>query len=194
MKEFFSELGSTSAYAFWIIATIVLQQLAQHLRTWKSKSKLDQKVDTIVTQITPNGGSSLVDKVDKLIVGQNHSRALLQAYFAVMMNRDDEALFRADQNGLWTFCNNKITDIFGMYHRDMLGKGWEIAIGPDLRARHAFVQAWQEYYKEGSPLSYPLTIINQETKEPHQYTITAESIMDGDTFLFFLGKVTKQHI
>lgn len=183
-------LKNVSTELALLIAIIVNQSLSM-FRTWLSKKTIKKDVQSIKKELTVNGGNTntISDRLDRLGKKQEDSAALLEAYFTIMMNRDDEALFRADESGLWIFCNNKVSDIFGMYHRDMLSKGWEIAIGRNITERYEFVRAWNEFVKDGSPLNHQAWIKNQETQETKLYLITASKVVSQNRFQFFLGKI-----
>lgn len=152
---------------------------------------MKKDIGEIKDNIVPNGGRSLSDKVDQLHKRQEEQMALVESYFSIMMNRDDEALFRADGKGNWIFCNNKASDIFGMYHRDLLGRGYEIAIGNNRAERLDFEKAWSDYINDGSPLNYYGTIKNQETNKTETYIITASKVSANGKFQFHLGKIQK---
>lgn len=188
MKGFIDGLSTID----WMLVAITINQVVSALRTWLSKKTMSKNVMDIKSQVTPNGGHSMNDKVDKLSKRMEEQIALSEAFFTIMMNRDDEALFRADEKGEWIFCNNKTSDIFGMYHRDMLGKGWEIAIGKTITERYDFVRAWNELINDNSPLNHQVWIKNQENHSNIDlYLITATKVTANGVFQFYLGKIQK---
>lgn len=188
MESFFKGFSTVD----WVAVALFVNQLLSMLRTWVSKKTMTKDVKTIKDQVMPNGGNSMNDKVDKISKRVEEQIALSEAFFTIMMNRDDEALFRADQKGEWIFCNNKTSDIFGMYHRDMLGKGWEIAIGQTINERYEFVKAWNELINDNSPLNHQVWIRNQENHSMiDQYLITASKVTANGIFQFYLGKIQK---
>lgn len=184
MHEFFRNIGPE----VWLTLAVLINQGLSALRNLISRKQISKNVKTIKDQVTPNGGGSMNDrlvkqdqKIDTLIRNQ-------EAYFTVMMNNDDKAQARADHNGNWVFCNTTLTDIFGMYHRDMLGKGWQVAIGASTSERYDFVRAWNEYHKEGSPLNHVVNITNQDTKGVTQCLVTAQDIIVDGNIQFHLVK------
>lgn len=187
MQEFFRSISTE----VWLVLGIAVNQGLSMLRTWMSKKKMSKDVKEIKEKILPNGGSSIYDKVEQLARRQDEQIALTEAYFTIMMNRDDEALFRADEKGHWIFCNNKVSDIFGMYHRDMLNKGWEIAIGNTVAERYDFVKAWHEFVFDASPLNHQVAIKNQDNHTVDTYLVTAQKVMANGIFQFYLGKIQK---
>lgn len=175
MQEFFKNIGPE----VWITLAVLINQGLSALRTVISRKQISKNVKTIKDQVTPNGGGSMNDQIVNV-------RTLLQAYFTVMMNNDDKAQARADHDGNWVFCNSRLTEVFGMYHRDMQGKGWQLAVGSSIKERNEFVRAWEEYYKGGSPLNHTVNIVNQDSKQPSLYLVTAQDIIVDGKLQFHL--------
>lgn len=191
MHEFFKNIGPE----VWITLTVLINQGLSALRTWLSRKQISKSVQQIKDQVTPNGGGSMNDglvkaneKIDKLIINQQGTQDMLQAYFTVMMNNDDKAQARADKEGNWVFCNARLTEVFGMYHRDMFKKGWQVAVGNNVKERNEFITAWTEYFKDGSPLNHTVNILNQDTHLATAYLVTAHDVVVDDKFQFHLVK------
>lgn len=168
--------------------TVIINQGLSMLRAHFSKKTITKSVQQIKDQVTPNGGGSMNDRLVKQGKCIDNMLALLQAYFTVMMNNDNNAQSRADHDGNWVFCNARLTEVFGMYHRDMLGKGWQLAVGRNVAERNDFVKAYIEYYKEKSPLNHEVYITNQDTKKASLYLVTAQDIIVDDKLQFHLIK------
>lgn len=194
MNEFFHSISTE----VWVTLAVIVNQGLSWLRVNMSKKTMSKDVKEIKDKVLPNGGNSIDDKVsaqgkqlDEISKQVKENIALTEAYFTIMMNRDDEALFRSDEKGHWIFCNNKVSDIFGMYHRDMLNKGWEIAIGKTVAERYEFVKAWHEFINDGSPLNHHVAIKNQDSGEINVYLVTAQKVMANGIFQFYLGKIQR---
>lgn len=184
MHDFFKSIGPE----IWLSLAVVVNQGLSALRTWVSRKQISQNVKTIKDQVTPNGGGSMNDRLVKLTHSIADMQATMQAYFTVMMNNDTSAQARADHDGNWVFCNARLTEVFGIYHRDMLDKGWQVAVGRNVAERNEFVKAYTEYYKDRSPLNHTVYITNQDSKKPSQYLVTAQDIIVDGKLQFHLIK------
>lgn len=184
MHEFLRSVGPE----IWVTFAVVVNQGLSFLRLKISKNDISKNVKTIKDQVTPNGGSSMNDRLVKLSHSIAEMQATMQAYFTVMMNNDTSAQARADHDGSWVFCNARLTEVFGIYHRDMLDKGWQVAVGRNVAERNEFMKAYTEYYKDRSPLNHTVYITNQDSKKASQYLVTAQDIIVENKLQFHLIK------
>lgn len=184
MHDFFNTLTPET----WVGLGILVNQGLSMLRAHFSKKVISKNVQQIKDQVTPNGGGSMNDRIVKLGHSIDNILATQQAYFTVMMNNDDKAQARADHDGNWVFCNARLTEVFGIYHKEMLDKGWQVAVGRNVTERNEFIKAYTEYHRDRSPLNHEVYITNQDSRKASLYLVTAQDIIVEGKLQFHLIK------
>lgn len=90
---------------------------------------MDAKMDTLVHQVTTNGGNSLVDMVKlvlmQLFIESASRRRLMDAY--------GYAFWESDRNGLCTYASEELANILGLHPDEVLGNGWITNLAPEER-------------------------------------------------------------
>lgn len=141
-------LDSYATYIGILSATIMVG-----LFTWKRGIKpvlaaleqyhtLCDKVDTIFDEMTPNGGTSIKDRIERMDTGLSLVQEIQQA-----MAADTEAvLFRTDPNGDCVWVNRTYTRTVGRDLSEILGHGWQNAIAQVDRER--VVTEWYKAVEE----------------------------------------------
>lgn len=143
-----SVLNSYATYIGILSATIMVG-----LFTWKKGIKpvlaalkqyhtLCDKVDTIFDEMTPNGGTSIKDRIERMDTGLSLVQEIQQA-----MAADTKAvLFRTDANGDCVWVNRTYTRTVGRDLSEILGHGWQNTIAQDDRER--VVTEWYNAVEE----------------------------------------------
>lgn len=86
---------------------------------------------TIATQLKPNGGSSLYDKltrIDRLLAYSTEARRQ-------QFNATGIAFWEADETGLTVFVSDKAAQLMGMLPEQAVGNGWSTTLTAEDRAR-----------------------------------------------------------
>jgi PAS domain-containing protein len=97
----------------------------------KSHEKLAEKLDFIVSQLSPNGGSSLRDAVNRL---EKHQR-ISESKMAQYLDTKDAAIFETDANGLYTWVSKSYEKLVGRPKIELINWGWTVPIlGADLES------------------------------------------------------------
>jgi len=107
------------------------------------------KLNRIFEEMTPNHGSSLKDKIDKLEKSIEKNNELTEKIFyrqRWIMERQDLPIFESDHDGLCSWVNERYAKLFGKSSSNFLGNGWKNIIHPDDRERVEF--HWNESVRD----------------------------------------------
>lgn len=92
---------------------------------------LTVKLDQIMNQLVPNGGSSIKDSLNRIEDKQEFFGSFLKA----QMNVNAKALFEADKDGRWVWVNRPHSRLTGYQTSEVMGDGWINVVAPECRAR-----------------------------------------------------------
>ncbi len=151
VKEVGEYAGMISAAAGAILALVTIGRRA-HKVAKKATSTYDQltrladtltpemvaNLTVIATQMKPNGGSSIYDKltrIDQLLIYSTEARRQ-------QFNATGIAFWEADRDGLTVFVSDKASQIMGMLPEQALGHGWATTLSSDDRSR--VFQEWKD--------------------------------------------------
>ena len=144
-------------------------------------------IEAIRKEVTFNGGSSLKDEVYR-ISGET------DAFLAIKMNSDNEAVYICDRDGFCTFANDKLCELFGMNYHEMLGNGWLAAVGKNQYEKDRCYTEWRQSVEKSIPYSTEYTLINQKTHEEANCRTHAIAIYSRKgEILFYKGVVAEIH-
>jgi len=103
-----------------------VKPVLKHFTEWYA---MQEKINTIFDEITPNGGTSIKDKVDQTYKGLH----LLGQIQDAMAADTKAALFRTDPEGNCVWVNRTYTRTVGRDVSELLGHGWQNAIATEDR-------------------------------------------------------------
>lgn len=96
------------------------------------------KLNKIFEEMTPNHGSSLKDKINKLEKSIEKNTELTEKIFyrqRWIMEHQDLPIFESDNDGLCSWVNERYARLFGKSSSNFLGNSWKNIIHPDDRER-----------------------------------------------------------
>lgn len=106
----------------------------------------------VYKQITPNGGSSVADKVGDILsqVGElqkqvttiSNQLAVEVSCRRFLFQRSPDAIYECARNGDCTWVNQALADLFGVSRTEALGRGWLKAVHIDDR-----LETWRLWQK-----------------------------------------------
>lgn len=108
----------------------------------QTNDELLQGLKTLLSEIRPNGGSSLRDAINRI----EHRQIRLDERAKAMMHEEDKAMFETDQEGNCIWVNRKYMALTGRTMEDLAGHGWVNAIHPEDRDRVS--KEWYRAVKE----------------------------------------------
>lgn len=104
--------------------------------------QLGKKLDLVLEQFNPNGGSSIRDSLNRIEAKQ----ATNESMSIVITNSMDIPMFKANAIGECTWASKAYLKITGRTLEDTLGWGWILAIHPDdeEKVRNDWVMSLQQ--------------------------------------------------
>jgi PAS domain S-box-containing protein len=100
--------------------------------------KLKTILPKIAQELTPNGGSSLRDTIDRI----DKNVKILDSRQKVMMVSTGKAWFEADIHGKYTYVCRNWTELTGLSLVEARGNGWVLGVHPDDRVK--VFEEWEQ--------------------------------------------------
>jgi len=133
-----------------LIYTKVIKPVVLHFSQWY---EMLDKVDKIFEEVTPNGGSSIKDKIDHIDTQVQLSQQVQQA----MAADTKAALFRTDADGNVVWVNRTYTRTVGRDVAECLGHGWHNVIAPE--ERDTVIAEWYKAVEDDREFYLDVTLI-----------------------------------
>lgn len=121
---------------------------------------LEPAVAKIKAELTPNGGSSVSDKVADI----QTQILVVEARSRVTWSVSGEASYECDANGLNVWASPALCELFGMTPDEMSGSGWTRAIAT-AEERETAWQTWRHAVERNIPYEDVYRVKNQRTGE-----------------------------
>ncbi len=146
----------------------------------KHLDEQDKTLLQIKGQVFPNGGMSMCDRIDRvLVLAKKAERRSL-----ILAENSPIPTFECDETGQCVWVNTALADLFGMDKSDLLGTHWLKAIHSDDKVR--VWNAWQEAIRLRIPYSMEYTIVNQRTGERCRCAAQADIPQLADGHIIFI--------
>jgi PAS domain S-box-containing protein len=130
----------------------------------------------LVSEIKPNGGSSLKDSVEGLkrsIDSMLSTVVRLDQRQIAISNHSDKGIFESDINGDCVFVNRAYCRIFDRNSEEALGKGWKTFIHPE--DRDGVIEEWNSCVKENRDFVFVYKTLRPDnsvvTVDVHAYVL-----------------------
>lgn len=145
----------------------------------------NDKLDSIMLQLVPNGGSSIKDSLNRIEDKQH----FLGSFLKTQLNTHGKALFEADAAGLCTWVNRTHARMSGFQTAEVLGHGWANVIAPECRT--AFKRKWEANVVAGSEFDEDVWYIKTDKLTRYKVHVHAYIIENRDGGpAGYLGEVT----
>lgn len=119
------------------LVTLLKPVRAYITKLWrKSFGKRDILLQEILAELKPNGGTSLRDAVDKILLRNDET----DAFDTAQLNIFDTPAFKTNQVGAWLYVNRAFTKLTGTTLGENLGQGWINTVDP--KERGEFLEKW----------------------------------------------------
>ena len=151
--------GILSLYHF---SRKVTQKLKPYADVINDLSELNKKVDAISAQFQKNGGSSMRDSINKIILEVNENTNLTKSIRSRQMwllDTKSEPLFEADKFGGITWANASLCNLTGRPISDLLGARWRNSISEDKREQT--INLWEKSVNEKRNFEHSIEITNK---------------------------------
>lgn len=163
------------------------------MKTWKRLEVAFTQLEYVHTEIKPNHGSSLYDKINKI---QNEilsikQEVVVQSYISRQI-RDDMILipyceFAIDGN--LKFSNKKFQELVGMTDHQLLDKGWFTLLPEE--ARITVFNRWQDSMSKKTPFQATFNLVEGNFVSP--YILSTEQIKNNaGEVIYVVGKINKK--
>lgn len=142
--EYFTDIKNlTNILTLISVATpIVLGVLAFFWKLYKKIREIYEKINLIVKELTPNGGSSIKDQVNRI----EHRLNGLDFFQKMHLDMLELPVFMTDGKGSCVWANRACLNMLGRQSSDMMGFGWESIIHQEDRDR--VTKEWYDSIRE----------------------------------------------
>lgn len=136
----FGALASFGAFLKWIWPLLRqgYRNIMEHSKIQGQLHQLDKKIENLLVETKPNGGSSLRDSLSRI----EHNVELQNERLRAMLVDSDEMCFEANAEGHVIWVNRTILRKVGRTPIEVLGQGWVNIIAPVNRDK--VVDKWLE--------------------------------------------------
>lgn len=175
-------IASISAIISGVIVTYkkVVKPVIKHVQQWYV---MQDKIDRIFEEITPNGGKSIKDKIDKIDVDLTQVGERLRAY----LSDTKEAHFETDAEGNCTRVNRTYTRLVERETSEVLGHGWHNCVyQPD---REKVIEAWQDAVDDDRELTIKFNFETPSGKIIPVRGTSYKMTNDEGEVIGYLGKI-----
>ena len=149
------------------------------------QTEIDSKLDNIMLQLVPNGGSSIKDSLNRIEDKQSFFSSFLQA----QMNVNQKAIFQTDEDGKVVWVNRPHARLTGFQASEVMGEGWINVIAPECRQRTML--KWQDAVDSGREFDEEIWYIKTDKITRYLVNVHAYKIEGADGALKgYIGEVT----
>lgn len=148
-------------------------------------TSLETKLDKIILQLVPNGGSSIKDSLDRIEDRQHFFSSFLQA----QMNVNQKAIFQTDAEGRVVWVNRPHSRLTGFQASEVMGDGWINVIAPECR--DVVREKWDRAVEDGREFDENIWYIKTDRRTRYCVNVHAYKIegINGE-LRGYIGEVT----
>jgi len=140
-------------------------------------------IHLIKTEVMPNGGKSLADRIIKLGDGFERFKAISEQRWKISLENTPVPIYLNDKNGKCIYVNKALSTLFRMDRADMLNDGWVRRI----RNSDMHFIIWKNSIEKGIPYIDQYTLVDND-KAFATVSTQADEIKDEEgNFLFYYG-------
>ena len=146
---------------------------------------LNEKLEMILLQLVPNGGSSIKDSLDRIEDKQSFFSSFLQA----QMHVNQKAIFQTDEEGKCIWVNRPHARLTGFQSSEVMGDGWINVIAPECRQRT--MAKWEDAVEAGREFDENLWYLKKDKVTRYMVNVHAYKIegVNGE-LKGYIGEVT----
>lgn len=175
MMEFIEQLNWVSAVAIPVFTLILgimtfLYKWGKKLYSFfdseaEERKNITKKVDIILSELTPNHGSSLKDKVGRIENSLHENTKLTQTLLdrqRWILDNQETAIFECDESGLCIWTNDAYKTLLKRDSTELIGNGWRNFIHESDRER--VVTEWDSAITEGRSSQSTFKMVDRDGK------------------------------
>lgn len=149
-------------------------------------TQLDSKIDTIIRQVTPNGGSSIIDVVNRVEKAQYWQQERTKA----LLSEVTYGVWESDGDGECYWINDVFGTMAGAQFWELRGQNWINVVHPNERDR--VIHEWLEAVKHRRNYLQHYTMVNLLTGESFPVEARATVVRDkGGESIGWIGTITR---
>jgi len=131
------------------------------------ESSLGGKLDEIIKELKPNGGSSIKDQLNRLETAVSIS----QAERLLLLDSIPQGVFTSDVKGRWIWVNDALRKTVGGSVAEFVGNNWENTICTD--DRETVVREWNRAIEQKRDFNLYFNMCSLDTNEPRKVHVIA---------------------
>lgn len=151
---------------------------------------LNKKLDLICKELTPNGGSSLKDKINKIEAEIKKNTSVTESIFnrqRWIFNTNPIPVFEADKDGNFTWANNSYLTLTGFSIENVIKKGWINSLHE--KDREDFLVSWYHAVKDSRNFERFALFVDSKGN-PNRCRVVATRADDGG----YIGSLLDLHL
>jgi PAS domain S-box-containing protein len=151
----------------------------------QTQEHITEKLDTIMLQLVPNGGTSIRDSLDRIEDKQHFFGSFLKT----QLNTHAKGMFETNAAGQWTWVNRPHSRLTGFQPGEVMGDGWINVVAPECRSR---VEAkWEAAIEAGREFDENVWYIKTDKTTRYLVNVHAYIIENRDNSVGgYIGEVT----
>lgn len=134
---------------------------------------IQEKLDSLVAELRPNGGKSLRDLVEKI----NENTTYNREYVRASLDNDLQIIYETDANGEYLWVNQTYSRYTGKQTEDLLGYGWLNSVCTDCRSRVR--NEWESSIEEHRDFNMEYDIIGYDNEKIRVLSIAKPIKLSG---------------
>lgn len=141
------------------------------------RKEMYKKINHIFEELTPNHGSSIKDKINKMDKQLSENTILTTRIFdrqRWILDNQNITVFESDNDGKCLWTNKKYCDWLKRDDKYFLGNGWKNAIHPEDRERVS--EYWETCVTDGRDFENIFRMIDRDAKIYNIYCIANKSV------------------
>lgn len=181
------------AALFFITTKMIIPYFVKRKQYISNINNMIDKVNHVYSELTPNGGSSIKDNIEKIKrdLGDVYDLSVANSLKTLLLfETSSDALFECNLKGEVIWVNEAFERMWGVGQTDLLGDNWISFIHSDDISR--VYTLWQETVTTMRPYKARYRIFNSTTKREVFVNATASLLRTSNGKpLSFFGKVVE---
>ena len=144
-----------------------------------------EKINRILKELSPNGGASLRDVINRI----EHNTIRLENRFRAYVDLSNETgVFESDAEGKCVFANKVLCDYLGLHPEQVMGNGWINGVfGAD---RQKVWDEWKSAVEQRRDFNMEHRLHNDQANRITEVTVYATPLVFKGNLYGWLGTVT----
>jgi PAS domain S-box-containing protein len=162
--------------AFGSLLTVAYKLFRVVSKEITERKDMHNKINHILEELTPNHGSSIKDKINKMDAQLSENTLLTGRIFdrqRWILDNEDIIVFESDNDGKCVWANKKYCDWLKRDNKYFLGHGWKNAIHPDDREQTS--EYWEECVADSRDSENLFRMVDRDGKIYNVYCIANKS-------------------